>query len=205
MLSARGIRNIHGHRGDSLIEVLVTMVILAFGLLGMAGIQGKTQVTEMESYQREQGVLLLGDMIDRIKANAGTATNYGASYVTGAASPLGTSDAQPPSCTSLTVGSVARDQCEWSNALKGAAQMQQNGSNQTPVGAMIGARGCIELIQSPNPASGVCTPGKYRVSVTWQGMGTSNVPSTLTCGNGQYSGAQRIISGTVVIGIPSCS
>ena len=49
-----------------MIEVLVTMVIIAFGLLGMAGLQMRMQTSEMESYQRSQALLLLNDMANRI-------------------------------------------------------------------------------------------------------------------------------------------
>jgi len=37
-------------RGVSLIEVLVTMVIMAFGLLGLAALNSRIQLGEMESY-----------------------------------------------------------------------------------------------------------------------------------------------------------
>ena len=67
-------------RGASMIEVLVTMVIIAFGLLGMAGLQMRMQTSEMESYQRSQALLLLNDMANRIAVNR----NHASSYVTGA-------------------------------------------------------------------------------------------------------------------------
>jgi type IV pilus assembly protein PilV len=35
--------------GTSLVEVLVTLVILAFGLLGVAGLQAKMSLAELES------------------------------------------------------------------------------------------------------------------------------------------------------------
>ena len=56
-------------RGTSMIEVLVTLVIIAFGLLGMVGLQAKLQSTEMESYQRTQALLLLDDLRGRVEAN----------------------------------------------------------------------------------------------------------------------------------------
>ena len=48
--------------GTSLVEVLVTIVITAIGLLGLAGMQSRLQTSEMESYQRAQALLLLEDM-----------------------------------------------------------------------------------------------------------------------------------------------
>ena len=47
-------------RGVSLIEVLITMVVVAFGLLGLAAFQAKAQVGSIESYQRAQAAVLLG-------------------------------------------------------------------------------------------------------------------------------------------------
>jgi type II secretory pathway pseudopilin PulG len=49
-------------QGSSLLEVLITIVILAFGLLGLAAFQSKVQVAEVESYQRAQAILALADM-----------------------------------------------------------------------------------------------------------------------------------------------
>jgi type IV pilus assembly protein PilV len=72
-------------RGTSMIEVLVTIVILTFGLLGLVGLQTKLQVSEMEAYQRAQALILLEDMANRIASNR----NFAATYVTGANAPLG--------------------------------------------------------------------------------------------------------------------
>ncbi|MDP3033170.1 MAG: type IV pilus modification protein PilV, partial [Rhodocyclaceae bacterium] len=147
-------------RGFSMIEVLVTIVILAFGLLGLAGLQARSMTMEMESYQRAQALVLLNDMVARLEASVAVgATAYAST------SPFGTGDSQPTDCTSLAAG-VTRDQCEWSKQLKGAAEIA-GGAN---VGAMIGARGCIEEIQAPNPAAGTCEPGIYEIAVAWQGM-----------------------------------
>jgi type IV pilus assembly protein PilV len=182
-------------RGSTLLEVLVTVVILAFGLLGLAGMQAKIQLAEMEAYQRAQAILLLSDMIERISANRLQA----ASYVSSSA--YGTGDSQPASCSNVAAG-FALDLCEWSNALKGAAE--KSGGNNS--GAMIGARGCVELVQAPDTTAAVCTPGIYRVTVTWQGLHKTASPS-LTCGRGLYGdeAQRRAISNQITIGLPSCS
>ena len=184
-------------KGFTLLEILITMVIIAFGLLALSSLQSKMQMTQLESYQRAQALILLQDMADRINANYSTAANY----VTGTASPLGTGDSQPVLCTSLTAG-VARDQCEWSNALKGASETLASSN----IGAMIGARGCVEQIQASNTNAGVCAPGIYRVSVAWQGLNKTSAPS-LGCGAGLYgeSSLQRVIATQITIGLLNCS
>ena len=56
-------------RGTSLVEVLVTMVILAIGLLALAGLQARLHVLQIESYQRAQALIILRDMASRITNN----------------------------------------------------------------------------------------------------------------------------------------
>jgi type IV pilus assembly protein PilV len=182
-------------RGFTLLEVLITLIVLAIGMLGLANLQSKIHVTEFEAYQRAQAVLLLQSMVDRINTNRTQAANY----VT--TDPLGVGDTQPTSCTSLAVGRT-RDQCEWSQSLKGAAEQQ----GTTDVGAMIGARGCVEQIQVANPATGVCTPGVYRVTIAWQGLHATVTPN-LTCGQGNYGdeNMRRVVSARVTISLNSCS
>lgn len=181
--------------GFSLLEVLITIVIIAFGLLGLAGLQVKVQNAEMESYQRAQALLLMKDMVERITANRVNAAGYVS------ASTFGTGDGQPGDCIALAAG-AARDQCEWSNALKGSSEK----SGATSIGAMIGARGCILEIQAPNPAAGLCTPGVYEVQVSWQGMQNTVAPIK-TCGQGQYGNEtlRRVVSTQVAVALTSCS
>lgn len=168
--------------GFSLIEVLVTILILMVGLLGLAGLQGRALTSQMEAYQRSQALILLKDMQDRINANRSNA----ASYVT----TLGTGSACP--AAGATVASV--DLHDWCNALLGAAEVQGGGN----VGAMIGARGCI--YQTVAPASGV--PGEYLIAVAWQGLNSTAVP-VVNCGSGQYGDEtkRRVVSLPLTIAI----
>jgi type IV pilus assembly protein PilV len=187
----------HPEQGTTMLEVLITIVILAFGLLGLAGLQSKIFVTEMESYQRGQAVLLLNDMVERINANR----NAAATYVLAAGTTLGTGDAEPADCSGAAAG-TARDKCEWSNELKGAAET----SGGAKVGGMIGALGCVDLIQAQDATAGVCRPGIYLVTVAWQGLNATSIPSA-TCGQNAFGSDDRLrraLSARVSIGLPSC-
>jgi len=161
-------------RGASMIEVLVTMVIIAFGLLGMAGLQVRLQVSEMESYQRSQALLLLNDMANRISVNR-TATVAG-TYLVAADSPLGvntTNSKCNPLGASPTTGE--RDLWEWCNALKGAGETMDAGA--TNVGVMVGGRGCVENVD-----------GDYLVTVAWQGLTPiAAPPASVACGENSYN------------------
>jgi type IV pilus assembly protein PilV len=183
-------------RGTSLVEVLVSLVILAFGLLGIASLQAKMGAAEMESYQRAQGVLALSQMTERLTTNSAQAANY----VT--AGTVGTGDAEPASCAGIAPGANF-DLCEWSNTLKGLSEK----SGGSGVGGMVGGRGCITQLQAPNPALGVCTAGVYQVSVSWQGTVPTAANLNLACGTGLYGGNdayRRVISATVSVPTTSC-
>jgi type IV pilus assembly protein PilV len=203
-------------RGSTLLEVLVTIGILAFGLLGLAGLQNKIQVANVEAYQRAQAIVLLSDMVERMNVapaiDSTAASCYSLSTTAlvdtclaqrvdayASASPFGTGDSQTPPCPAAA--GAARDQCEWSQALKGAAETRSS----SKVGAMTDARGCVTQVQAPNPAAAVCTPGIYLVSVAWQGFMQTVAPPN-TCGQGLYGDEtmRRVISARVVVGLPGC-
>jgi len=169
-------------RGFTLLEILITIVILAFGLLGVAGLQARIQVAEVEAYQRAQAIVLVQDMVDRLNANR----KNGTSYVTG--TPAGTGNVVQD-CSAMT--GANRDLCEWGNALLGAAEKKGAAS----VGAMIGARGCI--------TNTIATmPREFKVAVVWQGLAPTIAPASTTCGQGQYGDdkTRRAMVATVVIG-----
>ena len=56
-------------RGFTLVEILVTVVLISVGLLGIAALQLTTLRGNQESYVRSQASVLAGDILDRIRAN----------------------------------------------------------------------------------------------------------------------------------------
>lgn len=62
--------------GVSLIEILITMTILAFGLLGIAGLQTSSVANTYTSYQYGQAAVLAQSMLEKLRANR-TATLAG--------------------------------------------------------------------------------------------------------------------------------
>lgn len=176
-------------RGTTLLEVLITIVILAIGLLGLAGLQVRLQSSEMEAYQRSQALILLNDMASRIATNRANA----ASYVTGSGNPLGGTAPCPASTAILDEA----DASEWCEALQGAGETLGGGN----VGAMVGGRGCVESLGG----------GEYLVTVAWQGLTPlSAPPASVACGQNLYDGAagsacsgdlcRRVITTVVRIG-----
>lgn len=173
--------------GFGLIEILIALVITAIGLLGMASLQGKAQLAEMESYQRAQALILLQDMAGRLRANrAGraaylTQVGYGSSFndTASCGNPSGKTQAEVDlSC--------------WHNALLGAAEISSGG---TTVGAMLGGHGCIVDDDADDSDPRLEGLG-FIVSVSWQGLNDISVSGTdarsvSSCGTGLYGSESR--------------
>ena len=157
--------NQYRQQGLSMIEVLVTILILTIGLLGLAGLQSRLQLSEIEAYQRAQALILLDDMANRIAVNR----NNAASYITGAASSLGVG----MTCPTSTATTQDKDKNEWCNTLQGASEALGGAK----VGAFVGGRGCVEDLGS----------NQYMVTVAWQGIGpVSAPPASVACGLNLY-------------------
>lgn len=59
--------------GFSLIEVLVSIVILSVALLGTAGLMGASMRNTNTAYMRSQATVLADDYLDRMRTNRGEA------------------------------------------------------------------------------------------------------------------------------------
>lgn len=169
--------------GLSLLEVLISLLILVFGLLGMIGLQARAQIGTFESYQRGQALIFAQDMADRIMINRQAATCYAITTDAANGTPyLGTGYSGTPACVT-TAGTAAmqtlaaNDLAAWNNALKGSAET----SGGSQIGGLIGARGCISYDTATS---------RYRISVAWQGMAATVAPTAgdtaANCGKNLY-------------------
>jgi type IV pilus assembly protein PilV len=166
-------------RGFSMLEVLISLAIMAFGLLGLVGMQAVAQKAELDSYQRAQALVILSDIIDRINTNRNAATCYSITTDTTNGTPYLGSTAGGShysvgsfSCPAAATNpdGVVRAQLDLTaidQMLQGYAEQLSGGQ----VGAMIGARACIAF----NTASQA-----YTVAVAWQGSGPTFSPAGWT-------------------------
>lgn len=99
-------------QGFTLIEVMVAVVVLAVGLLGLAGLQATSLRFNDSAYQRSQATALAYDMADRMRANRSVALQAGSPYnIDFEASPNCVSGLTP------TGTLVTQDIAAWRNAL----------------------------------------------------------------------------------------
>ena len=160
-------------RGFTVLEVLIALVVLAFGLLALARVQARASVTEIEARQRMQAMALVQDLVDRMNINRKNAVAYVGEHTSLATADCAT---QPTQAT--------RDICEWRDLLAGAETV--DGARLT--GAPMAAVGCVD-----NPE-----PNVYVIAVAWQGM-VDTAPALNPCGTGAYgSEAQRRAFSTIV-------
>jgi type IV pilus assembly protein PilV len=168
-------------RGMMLIEVLVAMLVCAFGLLGFVAMQARASIVEAEALQRGQALVLMQDMVSRINANRAAADSYVTAGVIGAGA--------IENCAGKTGAQL--DVCEWGNLLRGESESRGGAS----VGAMVSARGCITKPATSN--------ARYVVSVAWLGNSPTGAPVS-SCGQGDDAYAnealRRAVSNSVCIG-----
>ena len=182
-------------RGFTMIEVLVSLLIIVLGLLGLAGLQVRIQQSEFESYQRAQALVLLQDMVERIHQHRVVAQCFRFTTDTAAGTPyLGAGATATPSCS---ISAVSNDNTqavsslgEWNTWLQGAAETKGG----VAAGAMIGARGCVSYgagteLENP-PGTALPGTGIYTVAISWQGTIDTFAP-TDNCANGLYGAETR--------------
>ena len=192
--------------GFSMIEVLVSLIILMVGLLGLAGLMAQSQRAQMDSYQRVQALIIAKDMVARINANRAVAANlttcYGFSNAAAGTPYVGDGGALPAACAataSVTAAQAAqanKDIQEWHALLQGATETVTIGGVTSNAGGMVGARGCVSYnATSPQDQGGplidinglqIPGTGVYTVEVTWQGDSNTFVPPNLNCATGTY-------------------
>jgi type IV pilus assembly protein PilV len=144
-------------RGFSMIEILISLVITAFGLLGLAAFATKSTATTVDAAQRARAAALLNDMASRLANNKPNAP----AYVTGAVQGGAVQD-----CTALAAG-PARDLCDWGNLLAGANDANAGGNS-----AFLGYRGCVTQPNVLNPV--------YVITVAWGSL-SPGVPPADAC------------------------
>lgn len=156
-------------RGFTLIEVLVTIAIMAVGLLGLALLQSQSLNVQLEAQQRAQALLLLQDLANRVEANSLAARNGGYTDADG----IGRFDVE--NCEAKAT-IAERDMCEWNTALKGTGVKLGSKS----IGSILGATGCIQNITGSSDGEAI-----VRLTVAWQGMSATAAPA-LECGKGSF-------------------
>lgn len=156
-------------QGVSLIEVLVSLVILSLGVLAVVALQLVSKRNNADAGQRTIAAQLAYDMIERMRANSTQATLT--AYLTGS-NPVGRNSkggTEPsPNCSISTSPCTAtqiipHDLWEWEQALDGASETIGTGKT----GGLLSPTGCIERTTDDGGGDGI-----YTITIAWRGSVT---------------------------------
>jgi len=105
------------NRGFTMVEVLVSVVILAIGLLGLAGLQARNLQFNYSAYERSQATLLAYDIIDRMRANLGQAVAQNYRILLNQAPPVDSQSCQAAGANCNAAALAAYDLSQWKCSL----------------------------------------------------------------------------------------
>jgi type IV pilus assembly protein PilV len=137
--------------GFTIVEVLVALVVLAVGMLGIAGLYVVTLQSGGTAIYRTQAVNLASDMADRIRANR----TAGVAYQNGPSGALSCVGAGAVDCTPAQL--AADDLLQWNTEL---------------ATTLPAASGTVAV-------AGAAAPFTYTITITWSEPG-QNTPSAYT-------------------------
>jgi type IV pilus assembly protein PilV len=159
------------HRGVSLIEVLVSLVILSLGVLAVVALQMIAKRNNADAAQRTAAAQLAYDMIERMRSNSTSATLSAYLTVNHVTGPLGRrslGDAEPmPNCanasTCTTAQLVTHDLWQWEQFVDGAAERVGSAIGDK-AGGLLEPIACIARTTDDGGGDGV-----YTVTIAWRG------------------------------------
>jgi type IV pilus assembly protein PilV len=149
--------------GFSMVEALVALMVMAVGMLGIAGLFVMTLKSGGNAINRMQAVNLAQDMADRIRANKTALVAYA-----GAAAANNCEGPAAVDCTPAQL--AANDLFIWQNQIAGI-----NPPNP-PSPPIPGGAGVVLF----TPPAAVGQPATYSITVSWieQGQGTTQSAQT---------------------------
>ena len=184
--------------GISMLEVLISVFVVAIGLLGIAALQFMSKRSNFEAVQRTTATLLAHDIIERMRANPSQLLDYAgdaATPITPLGGPTATrtqpaTDCTASACTPFQLSQY--DLWEWETALNGLSD--EDTASKTGTGGLVAPTACII---TETAAGMLDRSGKYTVAIAWRGatqmanpVGPKGAEIPFACGesSGKYDG-----------------
>ncbi len=142
-------------QGFTLVEVMVTVFVVAIGLLAAAALQAVSKKAAVDAIQRTTATVVAQEMIERIRANALLMGQYTRDIDSAPAQPACGSTSN---CADADL--VAYDFFSWWQNLEGTAERISIGGTATETaGGLRDPRGCVRVVGN-----------LVEVVVVWRGM-----------------------------------
>jgi type IV pilus assembly protein PilV len=147
------------HRGVSIVESLVALLVLSIGLLGIAGLFVDSVKNSRTALLRTQAINVVSDMADRIRANTAARDAYDTSTYGGDPSKQRCSAEGADEGLNCSVAQLAEDDlARWIEQIKGAP-----GVPALLPGTNYADAATVEYV----PAVGTNNPEEYIIRVRW--------------------------------------
>jgi type IV pilus assembly protein PilV len=162
-------------RGFSIIEVMVSALVVSVSVLGMTGMQITAKRAGLEAIQRTSATSLAMDLIERMRANPKAISSYVTTSIGG-----GSISVEPvPDCsydsTNTCTGAqlAVHDLWEWEQAIDGATETRLVEGDAVAVGGLFDPTACVSV-----------NGGAVTISMAWEGYQVQSNPTFDTCGAG---------------------
>ena len=163
--------SLRSQNGVGMAEVLVSIFVIALGILGLTSMQANAKRGSYDALQRSIATSLTRDFVERIRSNPSSASlavygainNIGGNTITSEPTP----NCKTANCTPAQL--AAHDIWEWEQALDGASETH----NSSNAGGLVSPSACV------THASGVVL-----VAIAWKGSNGKINPNGSSCGQG---------------------
>jgi type IV pilus assembly protein PilV len=161
-----------GQGGYSLIEVLVSTLVISIGTLGMAGLQITAKRAGHEAVQRSTAVGLTAELLEKLRANSSSLTSYTSTGLGG-----GSINSEPtPACNNSSTAKCSttelaqHDLWAWERSIDGASELS---SSASLVGGLLNPTACVSI-----------SGRMVTIALAWEGYQEISNPGTNSCGAG---------------------
>jgi type IV pilus assembly protein PilV len=169
--------------GFSLIEVMVSLVILVIGLIGIFNLHIISKQGSFESFQQTQASYYANDIINRMRLNSSQLLSYGGAFEAIPPSTVEPSPACRAGALCTPAEMTAWDIYEWQAAFSGLAEIVDS----KPVGGLDTPSACISIIGNT-----------VTVVIDWRGIRETKIANPIVCAKDKENRRQFSIQ-TVII------
>ena len=182
------------NQGFTLLEVLVTLLIVSIGFLGLAGLQVTGLRSNLSADARGQASLMVNDIIERMRANPLGVQNSTASednaYAAINSAAITCNSLPDPFCSNYNDGTATNaanctpkqmatfDAWVWYCGMPVASGGRAGGIRNW----LVNGSATVSCVDNDNTDGDACTEGSsYQITVNWQEASTDrNNPGTVT-------------------------